>query len=112
MTVQGPVTDNSFDGVLLSYVLHHVQDIDLVLSEVRRVVRNGGLIVVYEDIPKDWRDRIHAGLILNSGGHKPMHISPTAGMEGSVQFVRSRDRLRKSSHAGGMFFINWPHALS
>ena len=51
------MTDHSFDGVLLSYVLHHVQDIDLVLSEVRRVVRNGGLVVVYEDIPKDWRDR-------------------------------------------------------
>ncbi len=52
-----PVTDHSFDGVLLSYVLHHVQDIHIVLSEVRRVVRNGGLVVVYEDIPKDWRDR-------------------------------------------------------
>ena len=52
-----PVTDHSFDGVLLSYVLHHVQDIDQVLSEVRRVVRSGGLVVVYEDIPKDWRDR-------------------------------------------------------
>ena len=53
-----PVTDHSFDGVLLSYVLHHVQDIDQVLSEVRRIVRNGGLVVVYEDIPKDWRDRL------------------------------------------------------
>ena len=52
-----PVTDHSFDGVLLSYVLHHVQDIHLVLSEVRRVVRNGGLVVVYEDIPQDWWDR-------------------------------------------------------
>jgi SAM-dependent methyltransferase len=52
-----PVNDNSFDGVLLSYVLHHVQDIDQVLSEVRRVLREGGLVVVYEDVPKDWWER-------------------------------------------------------
>lgn len=56
--VRLPATDNSFDGVLLSYVLHHVQDIDNVLSEVRRVVRDGGLVVVYEDIPQDWWDRL------------------------------------------------------
>lgn len=46
-----PLPDHSFDAVLLCYVLHHTQDLRAVLIEVRRVLRAGGLIVVYEDIP-------------------------------------------------------------
>lgn len=53
-----PVTDGSFDSVLLCYVLHHAQDIGQVMSEVSRVLREGGLVVVYEDIPQTWWDRI------------------------------------------------------
>lgn len=65
-----PVPDGSFDAVLLCYVLHHAQDVDLVLGEARRVLRDGGIVVVYEDIPETrwdqfvcwyhdrmWRDR-------------------------------------------------------
>src|SRR5438093_13684132 len=44
-----PVSDRSFDSVLLCYVLHHAQDARLVLDEVRRVLRDGGLAIVYED---------------------------------------------------------------
>lgn len=46
-----PAPDSSFDAVLLCYVLHHAQDVSLVLNEVRRVLREGGLVVIYEDIP-------------------------------------------------------------
>jgi SAM-dependent methyltransferase len=53
-----PVEDKSFDGVLLSYVLHHVQDIELLLSEVRRVVRDEGFVVIYEDVPEAWWERV------------------------------------------------------
>ncbi|MGH9901836.1 MAG: class I SAM-dependent methyltransferase [Pyrinomonadaceae bacterium] len=52
-----PVPDRSFDAVLLCYVLHHAQDSRAVLGEVRRVLRGGGLAVVYEDIPLGWWDR-------------------------------------------------------
>jgi len=52
-----PVSDKSFDAVLLCYVLHHAQDFRIVLGEVRRVLRDGGLVVVYEDIPRLWWDR-------------------------------------------------------
>lgn len=52
-----PVKDQSFDAVLLCYVLHHAQDCRLVLSEVSRVLRDGGLAIIYEDIPKAWWDR-------------------------------------------------------
>ncbi len=52
-----PVLDRSFDAVLLCYVLHHAQDFRVVMGEVRRVLRDGGLVVVYEDIPLRLWDR-------------------------------------------------------
>jgi ubiquinone/menaquinone biosynthesis C-methylase UbiE len=53
-----PVADNAFDGVLFCYVLHHAQDLPALFAEVRRVLRPGASIVVYEDIPKLWWDRL------------------------------------------------------
>jgi SAM-dependent methyltransferase len=47
-----PAADSSFDAVLLCYVLHHAQDQPAFLREVKRVLRDGGLVVVYEDIPE------------------------------------------------------------
>lgn len=52
-----PVMDDSFDAVLLCYVLHHAQDVGVVLNEMRRVLRAGGLAVIYEDIPGSWWDQ-------------------------------------------------------
>jgi SAM-dependent methyltransferase len=55
---QFPVPDSSFDAVTLCYVLHHAQDVRLMLNEMRRVLRDGGLAVIYEDIPQTWWDRL------------------------------------------------------
>jgi len=68
-----PLPDNSVDAVLLCYVLHHAQDVHAVLKEVRRVLRAGGQVIIYEDIPqtcwdkgvcwihnRQWRDRTGA----------------------------------------------------
>lgn len=52
-----PVADNSVDAVLLCYVLHHTQDLDMVLQELRRVLSAGGRAIVYEDIPSAGWDR-------------------------------------------------------
>jgi len=52
-----PVADRTFDAVLLCYVLHHAQDARLVLNEVRRVLRDGGIAIVYEDRPVRLWDR-------------------------------------------------------
>ena len=52
-----PVANKSVDAVLLCYVLHHAQDIDMVMSELERVLNDGGVAVVYEDIPVAWWDR-------------------------------------------------------
>jgi SAM-dependent methyltransferase len=53
-----PLKDQSFDAVLLCYVLHHAQDAVLVLNEVSRVLREGGVAIIYEDIPSLWWDRL------------------------------------------------------
>src|SRR5260370_32554038 len=52
-----PMPEDSVDAVLLCYVLHHAQDLSVVLDEMRRVLRDGGLAVIYEDIPQTWWDK-------------------------------------------------------
>jgi SAM-dependent methyltransferase len=54
---QFPLMDDSVDAVLLCYVLHHAQDVSDVLNEVRRVLRDGGLAVIYEDMPQSFWDK-------------------------------------------------------
>jgi ubiquinone/menaquinone biosynthesis C-methylase UbiE len=41
-----PLPDDSCDAALLSNVLHHVREVEACLSELERVVRRGGLILV------------------------------------------------------------------
>jgi len=53
-----PVEDQTFDAVLLCYVLHHAQQVRVVMEEMRRVLANGGYAVVFEDIPAAWWDRL------------------------------------------------------
>jgi SAM-dependent methyltransferase len=53
-----PVAENSVDAVLLCYVLHHAQDIGMVLEEMHRVLSGGSLAIIYEDIPACWWDRL------------------------------------------------------
>jgi len=57
-----PIETESLDAVLFCYVLHHAQDLTALLREVRRVLRRGGQVVVYEDIPLNWWDRFMCGI--------------------------------------------------
>ena len=54
-----PFKDNSFDYVVSLDVLGHVafEEKDAVLSEIRRVLRPGGVAIIYEDIPATLWDR-------------------------------------------------------
>jgi SAM-dependent methyltransferase len=52
-----PIADASFDAVVLAYVLHHAQDTHAMLNEIKRVLRPGGLAIIYEDIPATFWDR-------------------------------------------------------
>lgn len=53
-----PLDDGSVDAVLLCYVLHHAQDVNKVMNELRRVLGARGHAVIYEDIPSVWWDRL------------------------------------------------------
>lgn len=53
-----PFEDERFDAVLLSFVLHHAPNIAGLLVEARRVLRASGRILVFEDIPERWHDRL------------------------------------------------------
>lgn len=54
---QFPVEDGAVDAVLFCYVLHHAQDLATLMKELRRVLSERGLAIVYEDIPAAWWDR-------------------------------------------------------
>jgi ubiquinone/menaquinone biosynthesis C-methylase UbiE len=43
-----PLKDESFDFVLIAFVLHHIKEAELVLKEAKRVARKK--IIIYEDI--------------------------------------------------------------
>jgi SAM-dependent methyltransferase len=53
-----PVADQSFDAVLLCYVLHHAQQVGVLMNELSRALMMGGYAVVFEDIPAAWWDRL------------------------------------------------------
>jgi ubiquinone/menaquinone biosynthesis C-methylase UbiE len=53
-----PVSNQEYDAALFCYVLHHAQSVKPILAEARRALCAGGLLVVYEDIPERWSDRI------------------------------------------------------
>jgi SAM-dependent methyltransferase len=40
--------DGSFDTVCISYALHHLDDVDAVLTEMKRVLRPGGRFIIQE----------------------------------------------------------------
>ena len=52
-----PAEDDSFDAIVLAYVLHHAQDVEAMLNEMKRVLRPGGVALIYEDIPASFWDR-------------------------------------------------------
>jgi SAM-dependent methyltransferase len=53
-----PIRDNSMNAALFCYVLHHAQNLQIVLAELRRVLTTTGLAIVYEDIPATAWDRV------------------------------------------------------
>jgi len=52
-----PVADNSLDIVLCVDVLEHVRDLDAVISEIRRVLKPGGLFL-FDTINRNWLARL------------------------------------------------------
>jgi ubiquinone/menaquinone biosynthesis C-methylase UbiE len=102
-----PLPDDSVDAVLLCYVLHHVQDVPALLSDITRVLRPNGFAVIYEDIPEtlwdlfvcwthdlQWRRRAGACTFRNVRGWRA--IFDEAGFE--IIRERQLSRLRNLTH--------------
>ncbi len=51
--------DNEFDAVTLVYALHHMNNLNVVLKETKRVLKSGGKIVLVEYIVRKRRSKCH-----------------------------------------------------
>jgi SAM-dependent methyltransferase len=61
-----PFADGSFDVVVAAWMLYHVRDLDETLHEVRRVLRNGGVLAVATNGEE------HLGDLLRAAGGEPL----------------------------------------
>ena len=101
---QLPLSDRSFDGVVISGVLHHLSNETArkVLEEVARVLRPGGRFVVWEDIPtrRAWNLVGHLIHALDVGEF----IRPPQEYRGLLEqrFVVETERLMRS---GAMDYV-------
>jgi len=96
-----PLADGEVDAVLAGMVLHHLQDLDAAVREMRRVLRPFGRVVVLELFPhtQDW---MHAAL-----GDRVLGLAPTdvaaalvrAGFE-NVAIDAVDDRYEPQGDAG------------
>jgi SAM-dependent methyltransferase len=89
-----PAAEKTFEAALFCYVLHHAQDIGAIFSELRRVLHDDGLVVVYEDLPATWWDRFVCGI----------HNRQWRGRTGKCTF-RNEDEWRKTFQAAGFEII-------
>jgi SAM-dependent methyltransferase len=105
--VSFPVKSKSHDAALLCYVLHHSQDISALTDELHRTLRDGSLLIVYEDIPDSWWDRavcaVHNRKWRNRTGACTFRLETewralfaAAGFE--VMNVRRLSRFRNLAH--------------
>lgn len=100
-----PFPDASFDCVLSSQVLEHVVDPRIVLQEMHRVLRPGGLallsthgVVRYHATPDrrpdDYRRWTHAGLAVEfelAGAWSSIDVRPNGGAAGALAFLVGRE---------------------
>ena len=110
-----PVQDETFDAVLLCYVLHHAHDASLVLNEVARVLMEGGQAIIYEDIPNGWLDRvacwIHNQQWIKRTGACTFRLGPEwrrlfCSMGFEVVYERELSRWRNLAHpVSRRFFV-------
>jgi len=95
-----PFADNTFDKVICSEVLEHIDDYAGALREIDRVLRPGGLFCA--SVPRHWPEKIcwwlSEGYYRVPGGH--------------LRIFRSRELRREIEHLGfEHYYRHWAHAL-
>lgn len=96
-----PYPDNTFDGVILSEILEHIDDDVAGLREVYRVLKPGGIVAI--TVPNAnypfWWDPINKTLETLFKRH--IGRGPLAGIWANHVRLYTRDQLRDSAQAAG-----------
>jgi len=81
-----PLKDESVDGVICQSLLEHVEDLDKILSEIKRVLRPKGYLLVvvpflegYHAAPEDYRRWTKKGIISLLRDFKIIDYKPVGG---------------------------------
>lgn len=91
-----PFEDNSFDACLIADVLEHVKDSGTILSEVRRVLKPDGILVINMPFllelhadPEDYRRYTSFGLknLLNKYGFNDVKVWSDNGALFSIEYL-------------------------
>ena len=53
-----PFKDNTFDIIIVSMVLHHIKNTDFVISELYRILKKGGILLIREHDAYDINDKM------------------------------------------------------
>ncbi len=98
--LQLPFAENSFDKVICSEVLEHIEDYKAVLDEIERVLKPGGLLCV--SVPRTWPESIC--WMLSKAYHN---------VEGGHIRIFNSKALKSAIEATGLSFHHrhWAHAL-
>ena len=96
-----PYHDNSFDGVILSEVMEHIDDDVLGLHEILRVLKPGGVLAI--TVPNAnypfWWDPINK--TLETLFNRPIRKGPLAGIWANHVRLYTRDQLRQAALDAG-----------
>jgi SAM-dependent methyltransferase len=84
-----PLAAGSVDGVFMNEVIEHVADESAVLSEVRRVLRPGGVLIVMS--PNRWFPFEGHGIQIGSFGTGPVPFVPWLPKRLTRRFVTARN---------------------
>jgi SAM-dependent methyltransferase len=89
-----PVDSRSFDVVLLLYVLHHASEDQPLVTESRRVLRDGGSLLIAEDSVDGLWNRV-----LTVGFHVYLWLVTRMGCDGTF---RTTDQWRARFERAGL----------
>ena len=78
-----PLADESVDAAFANMVLHHAEDPAAMLSEMVRVVRPGGAVVITDEVehPYEWMCHEHADVWLGFSEDQVQRFFAEAGLE-------------------------------
>ncbi len=96
-----PYADNTFDAVVLSEILEHIDDDVAGLREVLRVLKPGGVVAI--TVPNAnypfWWDPINK--TLEATINRPIRKGPLAGIWANHVRLYERNQLREAAEAAG-----------